>query len=215
MFTGIVKSLGIINKIEKFDSQLKLVISVSTDIFNTTNIGDSVLVNGVCLTAVNKQKNKVNWDILFFDVVDETLQKTNFKLLKYLEKVNLETPLKMSDGLDGHIVQGHIDSTGLIINNELVNNNWLLEIKIDKKWIKYCITKGSIAIDGISLTVAKINDNYDDKHGSVSMSIIPHTLENTNLQFKKKDDTVNVETDFFAKYIENLLSKKEENEQSN
>jgi riboflavin synthase len=215
MFTGIVKSLGIINKIEKFDSQLKLVISVSTDIFNTTNIGDSVLVNGVCLTAVNKQKNKVNWDILFFDVVDETLQKTNFKLLKYLEKVNLETPLKMSDGLDGHIVQGHIDSTGLIINNELVNNNWLLEIKIDKKWIKYCITKGSIAIDGISLTVAKINDNYDDKHGSVSMSIIPHTLENTNLQFKKKDDTVNVETDFFAKYIEKLLPKKEENEQSN
>ena len=215
MFTGIVKSLGIINKIEKLDSQLKLAISVSTDIFNTTNIGDSVSVNGVCLTAVNKQKNKINWDILFFDVVDETLQKTNFKLLKYLEKVNLEKPLKMSDGLDGHIVQGHIDSTGLIINNELVNNNWLLEIKIDKKWIKYCITKGSIAIDGISLTVAKINDNYDDKHGSVSMSIIPHTLENTNLQFKKKDDTVNVETDFFAKYIEKLLPKKEENEQSN
>jgi riboflavin synthase len=212
MFTGIVKSLGIINKIEKLDSQLKLVISVSTDIFNTTNIGDSVSVNGVCLTAINKQKNKVSWDILFFDVVDETLQKTNFKLLKYLEKVNLETPLKMSDGLDGHIVQGHIDSTGLIINNELVDNNWLLEIKIDKKWIKYCITKGSIAIDGISLTIAKINDNYDDKYGSVCMSIIPHTLENTNLQFKKKDDTVNVETDFFAKYIEKLLPKKEENE---
>jgi len=209
MFTGIVKSLGIINKIEKFDSQLKLEICVSNDIFNTTNIGDSVSINGVCLTAVNKEQNK---NVLFFDIVDETLKKTNLKSLKFSEKINLETPLKMSDGLDGHIVQGHIDSTGLIINNKLVDNNWLLEIKIDKKWIKYCIAKGSIAIDGISLTITKINDNYDDKYGSICMSIIPHTLENTNLQFKKRDDTVNVETDFFAKYIEKLLPKKEENE---
>jgi len=209
MFTGVVKSLGIINKIEKLDSQLKLEICVSNDIFNTTNIGDSVSVNGVCLTAINKEQNN---NILFFDIVDETLKKTNLESLKFSERINLETPLKMSDGLDGHIVQGHIDGTGLIINNELVDNNWLLEIKIDKKWIKYCITKGSIAIDGISLTIAKINDNYDDKYGSVCISIIPHTLENTNLQFKKRNDAVNIETDFFAKYIEKLLPKKEENE---
>ena len=209
MFTGIIKSLGVINKVQKNEFQLRLEISTSKDIFNTTNIGDSVSVNGVCLTAINKVKDK---NILFFDVVDETLQKTNFKLLTNLEKVNLETPLKMSDGLDGHIVQGHVDTIGTIINNELIDENWLLEIKIDKKWMKYCILKGSIAIDGISLTIAKINEDYDDEYGSISMSIIPHTLENTNLQFKNRKDTVNIETDFFAKYIEKLLPKKEENE---
>ena len=212
MFTGIIKSLGIINKVEKNNFQLKLEICTSKDIFDITNIGDSVSVNGVCLTAINKVKDK---NILFFDVVDETLQKTNLKLFKNLEKVNLETPLKMSDSLDGHIVQGHVDTVATIVNNQLIDDNWLLEFKIDKKWMKYCILKGSIAVDGISLTIAQINDNYDDKYGSIAISIIPHTLENTNLQFKNKKDTVNIETDFFAKYIEKLLPKKEENEQSN
>ena len=207
MFTGIIKSLGTISKIEKIDSLLKLQVAVSNDIFDTTNIGDSVSVNGVCLTATKKYKN-----ILFFDVVDETLKKTNLGLFELSQKINLETPLKISDGLDGHIVQGHIDVLGLIINNELIDNNWLLEIKIDKKWMKYCILKGSIAVDGISLTIAKINNDYDDKYGSISISIIPHTLENTNLKFKNKNDTVNIETDFFAKYIEKLLPKKEKNE---
>tara|TARA_Y100001968_G_scaffold250160_1_gene235160 strand:- start:697 stop:1320 length:624 start_codon:yes stop_codon:yes gene_type:complete len=207
MFTGIIKSLGIINKIEKIGSLLKLQAAVSNDIFDTTNIGDSVSINGVCLTVTNKQKN-----ILFFDVVDETLKKTNLELLKLSEKINLETPLKISDGLDGHIVQGHVDALGTIINNKLIDGNWLLEIRIDKKWMKYCVLKGSIAVDGISLTIANIKDDYDGKHGSVSISIIPHTLENTNLKFKNKNDTVNIETDFFAKYIEKLLPKKEENE---
>tara|TARA_B110000263_G_scaffold228749_1_gene222011 strand:- start:568 stop:1221 length:654 start_codon:yes stop_codon:yes gene_type:complete len=217
MFTGIIKSLGEILLIDKLDSKIKLCVGIKKDIWNKVSIGDSVAVNGVCLTVVRKMlpNMKVQTTFIIFDVVDETLDKTNFGSIKCFEIVNIETSLKLSDGLDGHIVQGHVDGVGQIINNKLVNNNWLLEIKIDKKWIKYCITKGSIAIDGISLTVAKINDNYDDKHGSVSMSIIPHTLENTNLQFKKKDDTVNVETDFFAKYIEKLLPKKEENEQSN
>ena len=122
------------------------------------------------------------------------------------EIVNIETPLKLSDGLDGHIVQGHIDTIGEIVNNELIGDSWLLEVKIDKKWLKYCINKGSIAIDGISLTIAKVNDNYDNKFGSVSMSIIPHTLENTNLKFKTKNDTVNIETDFFGKYVEKFLN---------
>ena len=85
----------------------------------------------------------------------------------------------------------------------------MLEVKIDKKWLKYCILKGSIAIDGISLTIADINDNYDNNYGSISISIIPHTLENTNLKFKKINVKVNIETDFFAKYIEKLLPKKD------
>jgi riboflavin synthase len=204
MFTGIIKSLGKIHNINEKNSNLNIEIFVSDNIYNTTNIGDSVSVNGVCLTAVNKDKN-----ILFFDIVNETLQKTNLKFLKLSENINLETPLKMSDGLDGHIVQGHIDTTGIIAKNELEKDNWMLEVKIKKKWMKYCISKGSIAIDGISLTIAKINEVYDETFGSISVSIIPHTLDNTNLKYKNKKDTVNIETDFFAKYVEKLLPKKD------
>ena len=206
MFTGIIKSVGEVKDIIKDDEILKIKISSSENIFNTTKIGDSVSVNGTCLTAV--EKNIQNY-IISFDVVGETILKTNLNYLQNNEKVNLETPLKISDGLDGHIVQGHVDTTALILRNEKVKDNWLLDVKIDKKWLKYCILKGSIAIDGISLTIADINDNYDNNYGSISVSIIPHTLENTNLKFKKSNDKVNIETDFFAKYIEKLLPKKD------
>lgn len=206
MFTGIIKSIGSISNIVREKSMIKLEVIVSKEIFITTNIGDSVAINGACLTAIKKNSSK---KILFFDIVDETLKKTNLKHIKKLDNVNLETPLKLSDGLDGHIVQGHIDTIGKILKNELSNDDWLLEVKIDKRWMKYCVLKGSIAIDGISLTIAKINDNYNDSYGSITMSIIPHTLKNTNLQYKNKKDTVNIETDFFAKYIEKLLPKKD------
>lgn len=206
MFTGIIKSVGEVKDIIKDHEILKIKISSSENIFNTTKIGDSVSVNGTCLTAV--EKNIQNY-IISFDVVGETILKTNLNYLQNNEKVNLETPLKISDGLDGHIVQGHVDTTALILRNEKVKDNWLLDVKIDKKWLKYCILKGSIAIDGISLTIADINDNYDNNYGSISVSIIPHTLENTNLKFKKSNDKVNIETDFFAKYIEKLLPKKD------
>ena len=203
MFTGIVELLGVINSIEKTDLGLVFSISSNKEVFNKVNIGDSIAINGTCLTVTNKKDNQ---NLLFFDIINETLDKTNLGSLKKTEEVNLETSLKFGDGLDGHIVQGHIDAIGLIINNKLIDNdNWLLEVKIEKKWMKYCILKGSIAIDGISLTIADINDNYNNKYGSISMSIIPHTLENTNLKFKNQNDTVNIETDFFGKYIEKLL----------
>ena len=205
MFTGIVEELGEVELI-KLENQNKHFI-IKANMTSQLKIDQSVSHNGICLTVIDINKNTYT-----VTAINETLQKTNFKLLKKIEKVNLETPLKMSDGLDGHIVQGHVDTVGIIINNELIDENWLLEIKIDKKWMKYCILKGSIAIDGISLTIAKINEDYDGKYGSISISIIPHTLENTNLQFKNRKDTVNIETDFFAKYIEKLLPKKEENE---
>ena len=206
MFTGIIKSVGEVKDIIKDDEILKIKISSSENIINSTKIGDSVSVNGTCLTAVEKN---IQNHIISFDVVGETISKTNLDYLQNNEKVNLETPLKIIDGLDGHIVQGHVDTTALILRNEQVKDNWLLEVKIDKKWLKYCILKGSIAIDGISLTIANINDNYDNNNGSISVSIIPHTLENTNLKFKKCNDKVNIETDFFAKYIEKLLPKKD------
>jgi len=199
MFTGIIESLGSINNVEESNAKLKISLSVSERIFNLANIGDSLSINGTCLTITKKESNH---QLLFFDIINETLSKTNLKTLKVSEKVNLETALKFGDGIDGHMVQGHIDSKGLIINNQLVDNDWLLEIMIEKKWLKYCIKKGSIAIDGISLTIASINEDYNDEYGTVSISIIPHTLENTNLKYKNKNDTVNIETDFFGKYIE-------------
>jgi len=209
MFTGIIKSLGEIKNIEINHKILKLVISSTESLYVTTNIGDSVSVNGVCLTAVKKDEKQ---NLIYFDVVKETLEKTNLDSLKIDDKVNLESPLKMSDGLDGHIVQGHIDSTGIILSNNLEDESWLLKVKINKKWLKYCILKGSIAIDGISLTISNIDQDYDDIHGAISISIIPHTLEHTNLKYKKCNDLVNIETDFFAKYIEKLLPKEEKNE---
>jgi len=207
MFTGIIKSLGEVIGAKRIGSKLlNFEVEVRVDIWNETSIGDSIAVNGVCLTVKSKKVPPfAERSSFIFDVVDETLDKTNLGSIKLQEIVNIETPLKLSDGLDGHIVQGHIDTVGQIISNELIDDNWSLEIKIDKKWLKYCINKGSIAIDGISLTIAKINDNYDDKCGSISMSIIPHTLENTNLKFKTKNDTVNIEIDFFGKYVENFL----------
>ena len=212
MFTGIIKSLGKVIGDKRIGSKLlNFEVEVRVDIWNRTSIGDSIAVNGVCLTVKSKKVPPfAERSSFIFDVVDETLDKTNLGLIKLQEIVNIDTPLKLSDGLDCHIVQGHIDTVGKIISNELIDDNWLLEIKIDKKWLKYCINKGSIAIDGISLTIAKINDNYDDKCGSVSMSIIPHTLENTNLKFKTKDDTVNIETDFFGKYVEKFLQPRME-----
>jgi len=213
MFTGIIESIGVIDSIEKTNLVLKFKILIEDKVFNQINVGDSIAVNGVCLTVTQKESNNIR-QLLFFDIVHETLNKTNLGLLKQLEKVNLETSLKFGDGLDGHIVQGHIDTTGSIINNQLIkDDNWLLEIMIEKKWLKYCIMKGSIAIDGISLTIANINENYNNEYGVIFMSIIPHTLENTNLEFKNKNDTVNIETDFFGKYIEKLLqSRMETNE---
>ena len=202
MFTGIIEELGTIKKVKKDKGNIHLTIDASFT--PELKIDQSIAHNGVCLTVISIKNNEYN-----VIAIKETLEKTNLGNLIPGDKINLERCMKIGDRLDGHIVQGHVDTRGTILKNEHSNDDWLLEIKIDKKWMKYCILKGSIAIDGISLTIAKINDNYNDSYGSITMSIIPHTLKNTNLQFKNKKDTVNVETDFFAKYIEKLLPKKD------
>ena len=207
MFTGIIESLGTVISIEKTDFGLKLSIQTSNSIYNSSNLGDSLSINGVCLTVSKKDNNN-----LYFDVVKETLDRTNLKSLSSSNQVNLETPIKINQSLGGHIVQGHIDAKGFIVDKNFIGENVIFNIKIEKKWMKYCIAKGSIAIDGISLTIADINDNYNNEFGLITLSIIPHTLKNTNLFFKDKNNSVNVETDFFGKYIEKLLPEKEHNE---
>ena len=201
MFTGIIESIGTVNQISKTNFGLQLTISVSNQIYDEVKLGNSVSVDGVCLTITNK----ISTNNLCFDVVEETINKTNLSNLELENKVNLETAIKINESLGGHIVQGHVDTTGIINNIKSIDKNFIFKILINKKWLKYCIQKGSIAIDGISLTIAEINDNDDSKLGLITVSIIPHTYDNTNLQFKKKNDLVNIETDFFGKYIEKLL----------
>ena len=132
----------------------------------------------------------------------ETLLKTNLDNLEIGSIVNLERAVKFSDRLNGHLVQGHIEDVGTIIQKKHLNSQVDFLIKLDSQLMKYCIVKGSIAIDGISLTIADQIDN------SIKVAIIPHTLENTNLKSKTVDDTVNIETDIIAKYIENLIERK-------
>ena len=157
-------------------------------------------INGVCLTLVEKNKNE-----MLFDVIEETLLRTNIDNLLIGEKVNLESAVRASDRLSGHVVQGHIDATAKISN--IVKSDCstaIFEIEMDGKWSKYCIIKGSIAMDGISLTIANIENN------KISLSIIPHTMKNTNLQFRQINDIVNIETDMLGKYVERLLKYDEE-----
>ena len=195
MFTGLVEDLGKINSINKFDGYWNVEIITKLD---DINIGDSVSVNGVCLTVVN-----LNKDIIGFDIVSESLEKSNLSNLKTNEIVNLERCLKLSDRIGGHLVQGHVECIGEIVSKEsLLDGEVIFEVSFDRDFLKYCIYKGSITLDGISLTIKDILKN------SIKVSIIPHTLKNTTLGFKEVNSFLNVETDLIAKYVErNLLNR--------
>ena len=189
MFTGLVEDLGKINSINKFDGYWNVEIITKLD---DIIIGDSVSVNGVCLTVVN-----LNKDIIGFDIVSESLEKSNLSNLKTNEIVNLERCLKLSDRIGGHLVQGHVECIGEIVSKEsLLDGEVIFEVSFDRDFLKYCIYKGSITLDGISLTIKDILKN------SIKVSIIPHTLKNTTLGFKEVNSFLNVETDLIAKYVE-------------
>ena len=195
MFTGLVEDLGKVNNIKKFKGYWNIQIITSLD---DISIGDSISVNGVCLTVVNKVKN-----IIGFDVIKESLNKSNISHLDVNHFVNLERCLRFSDRLGGHLVQGHVECVGKVIAKESSEDGWVdFEVSFDKYFLKYCIYKGSITLDGISLTIKELKEN------SLIVSIIPHTLKNTNLGFKNINDYLNVETDLIAKYVErNLLNR--------
>jgi len=194
MFTGIIEDLGRVRSINKYNDYWKISIESK---FDEINSGDSISINGVCLTVTKFENN-----ILYFDVVFETLEKTNLKFFKDNEIVNLERCLKFNDRIDGHLVQGHIESVGEII--EKLNNKGETKIKIslNNNSLKYCIYKGSIAIDGVSLTIAKLNST------SIELSIIPYTLQNTTFGIKNVGSLVNIETDMLSKYVERNLNYK-------
>ncbi|MEI0701057.1 riboflavin synthase [Brachyspira intermedia] len=198
MFTGIVEEIGTVKSV-----QSKVITIEASKIFDDLHLGDSVAVNGTCLT-VSSFDNK----IFNADVTQETLNRTNLGSLKNGSKVNLERAMTLSGRFGGHIVSGHIDGVGSIKSMEKDDNAIILTIEVPKHLMKYIVEKGSVAVDGISLTVASLTDN------TFSIAVIPHTLKETVLYYKKEGDKVNIENDVIGKYVERLLTFKEDNDDS-
>ncbi|MDE1829492.1 MAG: riboflavin synthase [Thaumarchaeota archaeon] len=192
MFTGIIEGLGKIEKFEKNTktrSEARMKINLGK-LAKGLKVGDSVAINGVCLTAINIAKG-----IAEFEMVGETIKKTNLGALESGDEVNIERSLKIGDRLEGHFVLGHVDGSGTILKIDKQSNQVQLWIELPKELAKYVAKKGSITVDGISLTVVdKIKTKF-------SVSIIPHTMKVTNLGSKKVGDKVNIETDVLGKYI--------------
>lgn len=192
MFTGIIEEMGIVKSIKS-----KVITIEANKIFDDLKLGDSVAVNGTCLT-VSSFSNK----IFNADITSETLSRTNLGDLKSGFKVNLERALTLNGRLGGHIVSGHIDGVGIIKNISEKYEDIELVIEVPTNLMKYIIEKGSVAVDGISLTIAKVDNNKNN----FSVAIIPHTLKETVLYYKKAGDKVNIENDIIGKYVERLLS---------
>ncbi len=192
MFTGIVEEIG---TVESFNSG-KICIKAKK-VLEQTKLGDSICVNGVCLTVT-----KLNQNCFYTDVMNETLNRSNLGLLLPGSKVNLERAMSAQGRFGGHIVSGHIDGTGTISKKINDDNAVWVYISTSKKILKYIIEKGSICIDGISLTVAKVSQN------DFAVSVIPHTSEQTTLISKKVGESVNLENDIIGKYVEKLLNFK-------
>lgn len=193
MFTGIVEELGKIKKINHGADSARLTIE-GDKVLTDVKLGDSIAVNGICLTVV--VFNDRFFDV---DVMAETLRKTNLEGLKPGDRVNLERALQVGDRLGGHIVSGHIDGVGVITRQQREDIAVITEIKAPVEVMKYVVKKGSVAIDGISLTVVDCTDE------AFQVSLIPHTAKLTTLGYKKQGDRVNLESDIIGKYVERLL----------
>jgi len=197
MFTGIVEEIGIIKSIKPNSQGLDLTISAKI-ILDDLKLGDSVAINGCCQTVTNISENTFS-----VQAVAETVNLTNFKILKQNDKVNLERAATLNSRLGGHIVSGHIDGIGKIISIKNLGNSTIFEIQAPKNIMKYLIYKGSVTINGISLTICEISAN------SFKVSIIPHTLTNTTFNELKMHSEVNIEPDMIAKYIEKLTIRED------
>ena len=193
-FTGIIEETGKIESVANGNKSAIITI-IADKVLKGTKIGDSIAVNGVCLTVTSISGNKFT-----ADVMAETLRRSSLGTLKHGSKVNLERAMAADGRFGGHIVSGHIDGTGTICSLEREDNAVWVEIETPDKLLKYIVEKGSIAIDGISLTVAKLTDD------SFSVSVIPHTGEETTLLAKKPGDIVNLENDIVGKYVERLMN---------
>lgn len=195
MFTGIIESFGIIREIRPNQEGRTLTIETGLDL-SATRIGDSIAVNGACLTAVRLSRNAFT-----VDMAPETVDRTTFRQAKTGDRVNIERALRLSDRLDGHLVSGHIDGTGRITAVRNRSNAVIISVAVGRDLASDMIEKGSVAVDGISLTINRCSD--DD----FEVSVIPHTAKMTTIGLKSAGDPVNIETDMIGKYIRKLLLK--------
>ncbi|MFH1191600.1 MAG: riboflavin synthase [Candidatus Omnitrophota bacterium] len=192
MFTGIVEELGRVKKITQRSGIVLLEISAKETLIDT-KIGQSIAVNGACLTVAKIDPAPARRSWVSFEVMDTTRKNTNLGLLKIGQAVNLERSLKVADRVSGHFVSGHIDCLGLVRRKILRNGSVEFEISVPSAFMRYCLPKGSVSLDGISLTLALIRGN------TFKVCIIPQTLKNTTLNFKGPSDKLNVEFDILAK----------------
>ncbi|RUT73400.1 riboflavin synthase [Ancylomarina longa] len=197
MFTGLIEEIGSIKSIQRGGKSIRLAVSASK-IMDDLKLGDSIATNGICLTVISFDSKSFS-----ADVMPETMSRTNFGLLGAGSSVNLERALRVGDRLGGHMVSGHIDGLGEIVGKEQDENAIWVKIAAPIDILKYIVEKGSIAIDGISLTVAEVDNK------SFKVSIIPLTQSDTTLISKKPGDKVNLECDMTAKYIEKFLFHRE------
>jgi riboflavin synthase len=193
MFTGIIEELGIIKKVEKNKGNIHLTIEAKFT--PELRIDQSIAHNGVCLTVISIKDNQYN-----VVAIKETLEKTNLGNLIHGDKINLERCMKIGDRLDGHIVQGHVDTTAICNNIETLDGSWIFNFKYTKKSTsEMTVEKGSITVNGTSLTVV------DSEDYEFSVCIIPYTFENTSFKLLKKGDQVNIEFDIIGKYIARMM----------
>jgi riboflavin synthase len=195
MFTGLVETKETVSSVTNTGNGIRLSVTQKDDF--DLKLGESVSVNGVCLTVI-KHKGEIS-----FDVSPETIKSTNIGALKVGDKVNLERALKLSDRLGGHLVTGHVDGTGTIRDKKLSGEYTFYTFDSSEEVLKYIVQKGSIAVDGISLTVVGLDNR------SFSVAIIPHTLTATNIGDKGMGDRVNLEVDIIGKYVEKFVAGKE------
>ena len=195
MFNGIIYKTGKVSRIEK--SSNSIIISIGTTLkFKKSDIGSSIACNGTCLTLIKIKQNQIS-----FYLSKETLSKTAFKHVKVNDIINLEKSINYGNKVSGHYVQGHVDTTGRVKKINKLNNNWVFKFQIPKKDTNNLIEKGSISINGVSLTISKVLNN-----GVFEVSVIPHTLKLTNLLYLKNNNLVNIEYDIFLKYFKKILS---------
>ena len=198
MFTGIIEELGAVESLAKQTAGARLRVRCAR-VLEDLKPGSSIAVNGVCLTAV-----EIGRDAFSADLAPETLRRSNLGDLGPGARVNLERPLAPTDRLSGHIVQGHVDGTGELLElNQLGDENWWLKIRVPAELDRYLVFKGSIAIDGISLTIASLERDV------LGVTIIPHTYQNTSLGTHTPGDRLNLECDVLAKHVEKLLESLE------
>lgn len=193
MFTGIIEGLGTVSSISPSGRGSRFTITSDFDLTDT-RIGDSIAVNGACLTAVTLDGRRFT-----VDVSPETLNRTVLGRLKIADRVNLERALRLSDRLDGHLVSGHVDGIGVLRERKTVANAIIMVYRVPASLARYMIEKGSVAVDGTSLTINRCDE------ASFEVSIIPHTAGMTTISHKKIGDAVNIETDLIGKYVERFV----------